>query len=99
MQNDYLNRAAGAQLGIYANSKAEAFYIPFTVDSGGHVLDGSAGEYTLTFAAGKFPPVKAFWSLTMYSLPDQLLVENSIDRYLDQFADAAGHCSWTRTAR
>ena len=82
MQNDYLNRAAAAQGGIYGNSKAEAFYIPFTVDSGGHVLDGSAGKYTLTFAAGEFPPVKAFWSLTMYSLPDQLLVENSINRYL-----------------
>jgi hypothetical protein len=82
LQNDFLNRAAGAQLGIYANSKAEAFYIPFTVDLGGHLLDGSQARYTLTFAAGKFPPVKAFWSLTMYSLPDQLLVANSIDRYL-----------------
>ena len=26
--------------------------------------------------------MKAFWSLTMYSLPEQLLVANSIDRYL-----------------
>ncbi len=27
------------------------------------------------------PPVKAFWSLTMYSVPDFYLVENEIDRY------------------
>jgi hypothetical protein len=52
------------------------------VDTGGHLLDGSQGKYTLTFAAGEMPPVRAFWSLTMYSLPDQLLVENSINRYL-----------------
>ena len=82
LNNDYLNRAAGAQLGIYANSKAEAFYIPFTVDAGGAVLDGNQHQYTLTFPPGKLPPVKAFWSLTMYDLPDQLLVPNSIDRYL-----------------
>jgi hypothetical protein len=82
MGDDYLNRALAAQAGIYGNSKAEAFYIPFMVDTGGHLLDGSQGEYTLTFAAGELPPVRAFWSLTMYSLPDQLLVENSINRYL-----------------
>jgi hypothetical protein len=27
------------------------------------------------------PPVKAFWSLTMYSVPDFYLVENPIHRY------------------
>ncbi len=45
------------------------------------VLDGSGGRYTLTFGPRKLPPVKGSWSLTMYSLPDQLLVENPIDRY------------------
>ena len=48
---------------------------------GGQPLDGSH-RYTLTFAAEGLPPVKAFWSLTMYSLPQQQLVANSIDRYL-----------------
>ena len=82
LENDYTNRAAGAQLGIYANSQAEAFYIPMLMDTGGHPLDGSAHRYTLTFGPGRLPPVKAFWSLTMYSLPEQLLVANPIGRYL-----------------
>ncbi len=58
-----------------------AFSIPFATDSGGHVLDGSAGRYTLTFAAGALPPVTRQWSLDMYALPDQLLVANPIGRY------------------
>lgn len=33
-------------------------------------------------AKGEFPPVNAFWSLTMYNLPEQLLVKNPINRYL-----------------
>jgi hypothetical protein len=41
-----------------------------------------SGRYTLRFAGGQFPPVNAFWSLTMYDLPNQLLVKNPINRYL-----------------
>ena len=70
--------AAGAD----ADPTAGAFSIPFAVDTGGHVLDGGDGRYTLTFGPRRLPPVKAFWSLTMYSLPDQLLVANPIGRYL-----------------
>ena len=46
------------------------------------VLDGSKHNYTLTFAAGQFPPVNAFWSVTMYDGKTQLLIENPINRYL-----------------
>jgi len=60
---------------------AGAFSIPIAVDSGGHVLDGSAGRYTLAFAAGELPPVRGQWSLDMYALPDQLLVANPLGRY------------------
>jgi hypothetical protein len=48
----------------------------------GEVLDGSKHNYTLTFAAGEFPPVNAFWSVTMYDGKTQLLIENPINRYL-----------------
>ncbi len=41
-----------------------------------------ANNYTLTFAPGQLPPVNAFWSVTMYKLPESLLVENPINRYL-----------------
>ena len=34
------------------------------------------------FASGELPPVNAFWSLTMYELPQSLLVANPINRYL-----------------
>jgi hypothetical protein len=79
---DWLLRAAGAKGGIYGNDAVEASY-PFTrVDSDGQTLDGSKHAYTITFAAGQFPPVNAFWSVTMYDGKTQLLIENPIDRYL-----------------
>jgi hypothetical protein len=48
----------------------------------GEPLDGSKRNYTLTFAAGEFPPVNAFWSVTMYDGKSQLLIKNPINRYL-----------------
>jgi hypothetical protein len=41
-----------------------------------------ANKYTIHFAKGDQPPAKAFWSFTMYNLPQQLLVANPINRYL-----------------
>lgn len=79
---DWLLRAAGAKAGIYGNDPAEAAY-PFTrSDVTGKPLDGNKHKYTLTFAAGQFPPVNAFWSVTMYDGKTQLLIKNPIDRYL-----------------
>jgi hypothetical protein len=82
LHNDYVARATGAQMGIGANSKEEALYPLYEKDSSGQPLDGSKAQYTLHFAKGGFPPVNAFWSLTMYDLPQQLLVKNPINRYL-----------------
>ncbi len=81
LEGNYLYRMAGAVLGIYGNSKAEAMYPAYATDADGQPLTG-ANNYTLTFPAGQLPPVKAFWSLTMYKLPESLLVENPINRYL-----------------
>jgi hypothetical protein len=83
LKNDYLARAVGAQVGIYGNSKEEALYGILQADADGKGLTGGAERrYTLRYAPGELPPAKAFWSLTMYGIPDQLLVENPINRYL-----------------
>jgi len=82
MKNNYLNRAVGAKLGIYGNSKSEAFYYIILTDAEGNKLNAAENNYTLTFDKDKLPPVKAFWSVTMYDGKTQLLIENPINRYL-----------------
>jgi hypothetical protein len=79
---DWLKRAAAAKFGIFGNSAEEALYPFVTKDANGEALDGSKHNYTLTFAANELPPVKAFWSLTMYDPKTQQLIENPINRYL-----------------
>ena len=79
---DWLKRAAAAQAGIYGNDAAEAMYPMTKTLANGEPLDGSKHNYTLTFAAGQFPPVNAFWSVTMYDGKSQLLIKNPINRYL-----------------
>jgi hypothetical protein len=81
MHDNYLNRAVGAQYGILGNSVAEAQYFGITTASDGRSLTGSS-NYTIHFAKGEFPPARAFWSVTMYDLPQQLLVANPSNRYL-----------------
>jgi len=82
LKNNYLYRMAAAILGIYGNSKAEAMYPIYAVDSKGQPLDAAKHRYTVRFAPGRLPPVNAFWSLTMYDLPASLLVANPINRYM-----------------
>ncbi len=79
---NWMLRAAGAKIGIYANDAEEAMYPKCRHDVDGELLDGSKHNYTLTFPAGEFPPVNAFWSVTMYDGKSQLLIENPINRYL-----------------
>lgn len=89
-RGDWLMRAAAAKGGLYGNDAVEAVY-PYTrTDAAGEVLDGSKHSYTITFPAGQFPPVNAFWSLTMYDGKSQLLIENPIDRYLINSAMLSG---------
>jgi hypothetical protein len=78
----FMIRAVAAQMGIYGNSGAEAIYPTYLVDAEDTPLDASKNNYTMTFEEGEFPPVSAFWSLTMYDGKTQLLIDNSIDRYL-----------------
>jgi hypothetical protein len=79
---DWLLRAAAAKAGIYGNDAVEAMYPMTRTLADGSPLDGSKHKYTLTFAKDQFPPVNAFWSVTMYDGKTQLLIKNPIDRYL-----------------
>ena len=81
MEGRYLTRAAAAMFGLYGNDIEEAYYPSTSVDGDGEVLDASKHTYTLTFAAGEIPAVDAFWSLSLYRLPEQLFVDNPLNRY------------------
>ena len=82
LKGRYLDRMCGAALGIYGNSKDEAIYPVYFIDSAGKQPNGSSDRYTLHFAPGQLPPVNAFWSLTLYELPASLLSANKLNRYL-----------------
>ena len=73
-----LLRAAAAIAGLWGNHAYEAAYAAVYVDADGKQLNGQ-NDYVLTF--DPTPPVGAFWSLTMYSVPDFFLVENPLARY------------------
>lgn len=78
----YLDLAVGVEAGgILPNVPKQAFYGQWTKDAGGDAMDGSKAKYTYTFPAGQLPPVRFFWSLTMYDLTTRLLVANPIKRY------------------
>ncbi|WP_432723478.1 DUF1214 domain-containing protein [Jeongeupia wiesaeckerbachi] len=82
MGTRYLDRAVGVEAGgIIPNVPKQAFYGQWTKDANGTPLDGSKASYTFTFPKGQLPPVRFFFSLTMYDLKTRLLVDNPIDRY------------------
>jgi hypothetical protein len=63
---DYYTRTAVAKSNIFVNTQNETKYFYQDLDSTGGRLNG-AHSYTVTFPAGQLPPVKGFWSLTMYN--------------------------------
>lgn len=80
MQGKYLIRACAAHIALYGNSPAEAIYPATFVDAKGRKLSGK-NRYELRFEKDQLPPVNAFWSLTMYRLPERLFVPNEGKRY------------------
>ena len=82
LTNFYILRAVAAHMGLYGNSGAEAIYPLYMADSDGMPLNASDNKYTLTFKSEDLPPVKSFWSLSMYDGKTQLFIENLLDRYL-----------------
>lgn len=76
---DWDLRAAVAHSQIYINPAEEAVYPIAERDELGRPLTGEH-RYEMTFAPGELPPVRYFWSLTMYHA-EGLLVENPARRY------------------
>jgi hypothetical protein len=62
---DYLTRTGCARANIFVNKPNESKYFYQDFDSSRTRLSGN-GKYTITFAKGELPPVKGFWSLTLY---------------------------------
>jgi hypothetical protein len=76
---DYVTRAAIAEVGLGANTPAEAMYPTAYADASGATFDASK-RYRLRFAPGQAPPARAFWSLTLYDAAGYL-VSNPEHRY------------------
>jgi hypothetical protein len=81
MQGRYLRRAGAAAFGLWGNDLEEAFYPEASIDADGEALDATRHDYVVHFAADELPPVKSFWSLSMYNLPLMHFIHNPIDRY------------------
>ncbi len=77
---NYNVRAGIAMAGLGALPITEAAYASASSDKNQLTLTGT-NQYKIHFPKEQMPPVKAFWSLTLYDV-DGFLVETSINRYL-----------------
>jgi hypothetical protein len=75
----YAYRAVVAFFAMGANLAVDAVCPCGLEDDEGRRLDG-ANRYLLRFAKGTLPPVKAFWSVTLYDA-ESYLVPNPINRF------------------
>ena len=76
---DYLNRAFVAAIGLGANRIQDAVYPTSLKDAEGKAYDG-ANKYVIHIPKGQLPPVRGFWSVTMYDAK-YFFVANPINRY------------------
>lgn len=76
---DYLNRTGTAKSNMYDNKPDETKYIYRDNDCKGEQLNGK-NNYTVTFPKGQLPPVKGFWSMTLYN-DEHLFHSNPLNRY------------------
>ena len=77
---NYSLRAVANMLGPGWNRPQDAIYPLSEKDANGRDYNGTDHRYVIHFDKTQFPPVKAFWSLTLYD-PQFFFVPNSINRY------------------
>jgi hypothetical protein len=75
----YIQRAVAAMFLFGANVPEDAVYGFSYFDDRGKPLKGN-GHYHIHIGKGQLPPVKAFWSITLYD-SNGFLTENPIKRY------------------
>jgi hypothetical protein len=76
---DYFARLSTAKSNMFENRPTETQYFYTDVDSAGGQLQGS-NNYAITFPTGQTPPVRGFWSLTLYN-DYHLFQPNPLNRY------------------
>ncbi len=76
---NYVLRAVVTAIGLGANLPQDAVYPKTHVDVEGNTLSG-ANKYMISFPKAQTPPVKGFWSLTMYD-HRYFFVNNPLHRY------------------
>jgi hypothetical protein len=76
---DYLNRTGTGKSNIYDNRPEETKYLYTDDDIQGKQLDGHS-NYAITFPKGQTPPVKGFWSVTLYNA-EHFFNNNPLGRY------------------
>jgi hypothetical protein len=76
---DYLSRAAMGKANIFVNTPEETTYFYQDLDENGERLDGSR-SYSVTFPPNGLPPVRGFWSLTLYN-EHHFFHPNELNRY------------------
>jgi len=76
---NYLRRAAVAWGGTVGNVREDGVYAKAYVDAEGEPLT-SDRNYVIRSAKDGLPPVRAFWSLTLYN-DKNLFADNPLDRY------------------
>ncbi|MEE2733592.1 MAG: DUF1254 domain-containing protein [Pseudomonadota bacterium] len=76
---DYAMRSSTAKSNMFDNRPNETQYFYTDLDASGTSLNG-ASLYSITFDKGQEPPVKGFWSLTLYN-DKHLFYPNPLGRY------------------
>jgi hypothetical protein len=76
---DYLSRTAMGKANIFVNTPEETAYFYQDLDEHGERLHGSR-SYSVTFPPNRMPPVRGFWSLTLYN-EHHFFHPNPLNRY------------------
>jgi hypothetical protein len=63
---DYLSRTSMGRANIFVNTPLETTYFYQDLDHAGDRLNGGR-RYSVSFGAAGLPPVRGFWSLTLYN--------------------------------